>query len=324
MTTLVTGATGLVGNNVVRALLAQGRAVRVLTRANSDPRPLAGLDVEIVHGDVRDAVAVEKSVQGVNEVVHSAAYVHIGWQGTETARSINVEGTRNMSQAALRAGAKMVHVSSVDALGLASGKRLANEETPVNGGVLSPYVVTKRAAEAVVLEQVERGLPATIVNPGFMIGPYDWKPSSGRMLLQVAKGWGLFAPLGANSYCDVRDVTAGILAALDRGLPGRKYILAGEVLTYFQAWRTIAKVTGATPPLVPIGPLARKVAGLAGDAWRGLTGREPDVNSATTAISAQWRGFSSARAEAELSYRSRPIEESVADAWTWFRANGYV
>jgi dihydroflavonol-4-reductase len=324
MTTLVTGATGLVGNNVARALLTQGRAVRVLTRAIADPRPLAGLDVEIVHGDVRDAEAVEQAVRGTSAVVHAAAHVHIGWQGLELARAINVEGTRHVAQAARRHGVPMVHVSSIDALGLAPGKQLATEDTPATGGVLWPYVVTKREAEAVVLDEVARGLQAAIVNPGFMLGPFDWKPSSGRMLLHVAKGWGLFAPLGANSYCDVRDVTAGILAALERGQAGRRYILAGEVLTYFQAWRTIARMTGATPPLVPIGPFARKGAGLAGDVWRWLSGREPDVNSATTAVSAQWRGFSSARAETELGYRSRPLEKSVADAWAWFRANGYV
>jgi dihydroflavonol-4-reductase len=242
----------------------------------------------------------------------------------ETARDINVAGTRNVAQAACREGVRMVHVSSIDALGVASRQQAANEDTPAVGGVLCPYVVSKREAEAAVLEQVATGLQAVIVNPGFMVGPYDWKPSSGRMLLHVAKGWGLFAPLGANSYCDVRDVAAGILTALDKGQCGRRYVLAGEVLSYFQAWRTIAKVTGATPPLVPVGPLARKGAGFFGDALRWLTGREGDVNSAATAISAQWRNFSSARALAELGYQSRPLAASAADAWAWFRTNGYV
>ncbi len=324
MTTLVTGATGLVGNNVVRTLLDRGRAVRVLARENADPRPLLGLDVEIARGDVRDPLAVQQAVRGASAVVHAAAYVHIGWQGMATARAINVEGTRHIAEAARRQGARMVHVSSIDALGVATRKQSAHEDTPATGGVLCPYVVTKREAEAEVLAQVEQGLHASIVNPGFMIGPYDWKPSSGRMLLQVARGWGLFAPLGANSYCDVRDVTAGILAALERGQPGRRYILAGEVLSYFQAWRTFARVTGGTPPILPIGFLARQGAGYFGDVCRLLTGREPDVNSATTAISGQWRNFSSARAEAELGYRVRPLADSAADAWNWFRANGYV
>ena len=92
----------------------------------------------------------------------------------------------------------------VDALGHREPPARSQRTTPA-GGVLCPYVVTKRESEHVILEWVGRGLDATIVNPGFMIGPYDWKPSSGRMLLQVAKGWGLFAPLGINSYCDVRE-----------------------------------------------------------------------------------------------------------------------
>jgi dihydroflavonol-4-reductase len=144
------------------------------------------------------------------------------------------------------------------------------------------------------------------------------------MLLQVAHGWGLFAPLGSNSYCDVRDVVAGILAAAQRGRPGRRYILGGDILTYFQAWRIFADVTGATPPVIPAGPLMRVIAGYWGDARGKLMGKEPDVNSAATAMSSQRRRFSSARAQAELGYRWRPLREAAADAWQWFRANGYV
>ncbi len=306
MVTLVTGATGLVGNNVVRRLLDDGGAVRVFARDNADPRPLAGLDVQIVHGDVRDRQAVFRAVCGAVRVVHAAAHVHIGWTGLGTARAINVEGTRNVADAALAEGIPLVHVSSIDALGCASWARPGNEETAPNGGVLCPYVVTKREAEQVVLERVSQGLRASIVNPGFMVGPYDWKPSSGRMLLQVAKGWGLFAPSGANSYCDVRDVAAGILAAIENGQPGRRYILAGDTLSYFQAWRIFADVSGGTPPVLPAGPVLRIAAGCVGDLFTRLTGRERDVNSAATGIAAQKRNFSSDRAKAELGYRSRP------------------
>jgi dihydroflavonol-4-reductase len=324
MGTLVTGATGLLGNNIVRQLLHQGHAVRVLARENADARPLSGLDVEIIRGDVRDRAAVARAVRGMSGVVHAAGYVHIGWRGLDVARVINVEGTRHVAEAACAEGVKLVHVSSIDALGAGSAGVAADEDSAPRGGVLCPYVVTKREAEQVIVECVARGLNASIVNPGFMIGPYDWKPSSGRMLLQVAKGWGLFAPLGANSYCDVRDVGSGILAALEIGQPGRRYILAGEVLSYFQAWRIFAGVTGATPPLFPAGPVLRIGAGLFGDFVAKMTGREPDVNSAATAISAQWRNFSSARAQAELGYRSRPLRESAVDAWAWFRENGYA
>jgi dihydroflavonol-4-reductase len=324
MVTLVTGATGLVGNNVVRRLLDEGDEVRVLAREQADPRPLANLNVRIARGDVRDRQAVAEAVKGVDRIVHAAAYVQIGWTNRETATAINVEGTRNVAQAALAEGARLIHVSSIDALGGGTSDRPANEESEPIGGVLCPYVVTKRQAERVVLELVDRGLNASIVNPGFMIGPNDWKPSSGRMLLEVARGWGLFAPPGSNNYCDVRDVVSGILAAFERGQSGRRYILGGQTLSYFQAWRIFAAATGGTPPVFPAGPLARMAAGYLGDLRARLTGREPDVNSAATAIAGQKRNFTSARAEAELDYRCRPLAQSAADAWAWFRANGYA
>lgn len=324
MLTLVTGATGLVGNNVARLLLERGQAVRVLARKTSDSRPLAGLNIEIARGDVRDAGAVQRALEGVDRVVHSAAYVHIGWTRLEHMRAINVEGTRNVAAASRARGARLVHISSVDALGITKGPEPDDEETPPIGQVPCPYVITKREAEQVVLDEVAAGLNATIVNPAFMLGPWDWKPSSGRMLLHVARGWALAAPLGRNNYCDVRDVAAGVLAAAERGTIGRRYILGGELLTYFQAWRILAEVTSSRRPIFPAGPLVRVAAGTAGDLWARVTGNEPDVNSAATAISAQRRKFSSARAAAELGYRPRPMREAAEAAWQWFQEHGYV
>ncbi len=325
MITLVTGATGLVGNNVVRRLVAQGRLVRVLARATADPRPLADLpQVERFEGDVRDAAAVRRALAGASAVVHAAASVHIGWSGLAEAQAINVEGTRNVAEAAHALGARLVHVSTIDALAVWRGGAPVNEETPLDEGIRIPYVVTKRAAEQVIRQLVSQGLWAAIVNPGFMIGPYDWKPSSGQMLLSVARGWGLWVPTGGNCFCDVRDVADGIVSALERARPGERYILGGHMLSYRQAWRIFAEVSGGTPPVFPIGPLIRYGAGYVGDITGKLTGREPIVNSAATAIASRKRSFSSAKAESELGYRVRPLRESAADAWQWFRENGYV
>ncbi len=324
MITLVTGATGLLGNNVVREILATGGKARVLARQGADLRPLENLDVDIVRGDVRDAAAVARAAVGVQQIVHAAADVHIGWRGMNEAQAINVQGTQNICQAALHVGARLVHVSSIDALATWEGGSPVDEEAPIRGGVPCPYVLTKRQAEQTVLDAVQLGLHASIVNPGFMVGPYDWKPSSGRMLLSVARGWGLFVPTGGNCFCDVRDVAEGIIHALEEGKAGRRYIMAGEVLTYRQAWRVFADVSGGTPPVFPLGPLARWGAGYVGDALAVLTGREPLVNSAAITIAAQRRRFSSARAQAELGYRIRSLRESAADAWAWFRSHGYA
>lgn len=324
MLTLVTGATGLVGNNVVRMLLERGDAVRVLQREGSDPRPLAGLDVEIARGDVRDAAAVEQACRGVNRVIHAAAHVHIGWSGMDLHRTINVTGTQHVVEAALKHGARLVHVSSVDALGMGTRTTAANEETPPDLKMKFPYVVTKREAEQVVLGGVARSLDAVIVNPTFMLGPWDWKPSSGRMLLEVSKGTCFLAPRGGNDFCDVRDVAAGILMAAERGSTGRRYILGGESFSYLEAWRMFARVCNTRGPFCRGGPMAVKVAGWWGDLQHRLRGKEPDVNSAATSMSALFHHFSYERAAKELGYTPRPAQEAATAAWEWFQKNGYV
>ncbi len=175
-----------------------------------------------------------------------------------------------------------------------------------------------------MLAEVDRGLDAVIVNPAFMLGPWDWKPSSGRMLLAVAEGWGLFPPYGWSSMVDARDVAAGILAAVERGRRGRRYILAGETMSYGDAWKLFAEVTGGAPPLLrPPRPILY-VAGLTGDLLGLVTGREPEVNSAAIAMAALAKHYSSRRAEEELGYRTRPFRETVADAWDWFCGHGYA
>jgi dihydroflavonol-4-reductase len=308
MTILVTGATGLVGNNVTRRLLAQGRAVRVLVRAHCDPRPLAGLAVEFVQGDVRDPAAVRRACRGVSAVIHSAALVHLGWTRLDEQREINVEGTRHVAAAAMEEGVRMVLVSSVDALAVGRRDQPADEDTPREGQVPCGYVLTKREAEAVVQQHVAQGLQAP----------------SGRMLLAVARQFTPLAPVGGGNACDVRDVADGILAALERGVTGRNYILGGDNLPYADLWRLMAEITGGTPPWARAGPLLRVLGGRGGDLWGKLTGREPDVNSASITMSSQFHYYTSDRARTELGYYTRPLRETIADAWQWFLDHGYV
>jgi len=182
---LVTGATGLVGNNVVRQLVDRNQNVRVLVRpgraqdTTGSARQGLGdgaftaLPVEAVAAALHDETAMQRAVDGARFVVHSAAMVHVGWRHLAEMRHVNVEGTRVVARAARRAGARLIHVSSVDALGLRGDGEPADEETPPGGMLACPYVVTKREAEAAVLEEVDKGLDAVIVNPVYMIGPWD-------------------------------------------------------------------------------------------------------------------------------------------------------
>jgi len=322
--TLVTGATGLVGNNVVRMLVDRAEPVRVLVRRTSDPRPLEGLDVEVVEGDVCDPESVRRACHGVVAVIHSAGYVEIGRSNLDRHRRINVEGTRHVAESARAVGARLIHVSSCDAVGINSLDEPADEETPLADPLPVPYVITKREAEQVVLDEVARGLDAAIVNPGFMLGPWDWKPSSGRMLLEVGSGRGFLAPRGWFSLCDVRDVAGGILAALQRARTGRRYILAGVTLSYLDAFRLFAEATGARHPWGQAGPIMLRLAGLGGDLWARITGHEPNVNSGAIALAALAKNYTSRRAETELGYRIRPTDETIRDAWAWFQEHGYT
>ncbi len=320
---LVTGATGLVGNNVVRALLESGHAVRTLVRAAADPRPLEGLEVERVTGDVTDAASVNAAVQGCRAVIHAAAEVHIGRTGLERQRRINVEGTRNIADAARKARVRLVHVSTCDAVGQGTAEMPATEDTPLPPARL-PYVITKREAERVVFGNAVAGLDAVIVNPAFMIGPWDWKPSSGKMLLEVAAGRGTFAPRGSTSLCDVRDVARAIVAALTQGVSGERYILAGRTLLWLELWRKFAEVSGGRRPVCRAGPLMIWIGGWGGDVWGMIRRKEPAFNSAAARHAWQERYYSSAKAEQTLGYTIRPAEETIRDAWAWFQEHGYT
>jgi dihydroflavonol-4-reductase len=321
---LITGGTGLVGNNLIRLLLERGLRVRTLVRGRTVSRELDGLPVERVVGDVTDAAAVRRAVAGARTVIHSAAMVHVGWRMLDEMRRVNVEGTRFVAEASRTTGARLVQVSSVNALGLTGDGSPADEETPFGNTVECPYVVTKREAERVVLDEVDRGLDAVIVNPVFMLGAWDWKPSSGRMLLEVAQGKGLFAPPGSQHFGDVRDIAAAIATAGDRGARGRRYILGGHHLSFLEAWTLFARVTGRRPPRAAAPPPLVRLAGRVGDLIGHCVGREGPLNSAAATMSLLRQHFSSERARTELGYSLRPLEDTVEHAWRWFVDHGYA
>jgi dihydroflavonol-4-reductase len=323
---LVTGASGLLGNNVVRHLLdgeAHDAQVRALVRSTSDPRPLSGLAVQRCEGDVTDRRSIEQAMAGVGAIIHCAGHVHLGWKGLAEHRRVNVEGTRNIASVARQAGARLVYVSSVNALGLGRIDAPADEESALEGIEQVPYVISKREAEQAVREEMGRGLFATIVYPGTIFGPWDWKPSSGRMLIEFNR-FPVWAPVGAGSMCDVRDVAAGIIAAASRGASGRRYILAGHNMWYWDLFREIAKLAAQRGPWLPMGPVFRAIASPLFDLRTWLRGTEDGINSATLALSRQQHCFSSARAARELGYSLRPLSETLGDAWNWLEQYGYI
>lgn len=324
MAVLVTGSTGLLGNNVVRMLVQQERKVRVLVRSRHDPDPLSGLDVERVVGDLDQESILRRAVEGVSLIVHCAGFVKIGWREMDVARRINVEGSQRLARIARSASIRFVHVSTVNTLALGSRTQVADETTPVRHQVPCAYVLSKREADEVIRAECAQGLDGVIVHPGFMLGPWDWKPSSGKMLLEVASIKPPVAPPGGCSVADVRDVAQGVLAAARVGRRGESYILAGENISYFDLWRLMARQAKTRGPLTILRQPFRSAIGWGADAWTALRGSEGDVNGAAVRMGAQYHYYSSAKAINELGYQHSTAEQAVAAAWEWFKSQGRV
>lgn len=324
MTMLVTGAAGFVGNNVVRLLAARGRPVRALVRSAGREREFQGVNCECFRGDITDPGSLSAAMDGVTGVIHAAAIVHIGWTRLEELQRVNVEGTRRVIEAARRARVRVVYVSTVDALGLGSPHQPADEESPRVGNPLCGYVLTKQAAEQVVRDALPEGLDGVIVNPGFMLGPWDWKPTSARMILSVIQQKPLLSPPGGGCVCDVRDVASGILTAFDRAPTGSQYILGGVNMRYHDLWTEFARRGGVCPPMMRAGPVMTQIAGWGGDLLTKIRGQEGDVNSAITRMASGYHYYSSARAERELRYQCRPLSATLDDTWSWLQEYGYL
>jgi len=321
---LVTGASGFVGAAVTRALLAQGRKVRVLLRPQSDRRNVAGLAIEERIGSLEDAASLGAAVAGCGALFHVAADYRLWVRDEDAMYEANVEGTRRLMLAALDHHVeRIVYTSSVATLGQAADGGVADESTPSTlADMIGPYKRSKFLAEEVVHELVAaRGLPAVIVNPSTPVGPGDVKPTpTGRMIVEAASGrMPAFVDTGLN-IVHVDDVAAGQLLAEEKGRAGERYILGGENLTLAEILRRIAALTGRKPPTLSIPIPAIWPIALGAEAWAHVSGREPFVTRDGLRMARKKMFFSSAKAERALGYRARPAQDALADAVAWFKA----
>jgi len=324
---LVTGATGFVGSAVARALLARGRRVRVLARPNSDRRNLGGLAVEIAEGAMEDPRSLARAVAGCRYVYHVAADYRIWVPDPVPMFRANVDGTRDLLTAALEAGAeRVVYTSSVATLGLVPGGS-ATEETPSSvDDMIGPYKRSKFAAEQVARGLArERGLPVVIVNPSTPVGPGDIKPTpTGRLIVEAARGqMPAFVDTGLN-IVHVDDVAEGHLAAAENGRIGERYILGGENMALAEILAEVAQAVGRRPPWLRVPHSLLFPVAIGAELAARATGRDPFVTLDGVRMSRKKMYFSSEKASRELGYAPRPAREAIADAVSWFGANGYL
>jgi dihydroflavonol-4-reductase len=328
MPIFVSGGTGFLGINLVRLLVERGQRVRLLARSTSQRLGLDSDRIEFVKGDITDEASVLNAMRGCREAYHVAGWVQISPWGMETARRTNVEGTRNVCSAALKLGVRrVVHTSSIATIATASQQQPADETTPWNLSRLAiPYYVTKRAAEDVVFKFIERGLDAVIVNPSYLIGPWDVKPSAGRMVIPMALGRLPVVPSrGGINFVDVREAAAGHVMAMERARTGERYFLGGENLSFRSFCYRVSTIAGVKPPRISL-PYEAMIpfAAVGNVLGRWMPDRFRDINLCVLKSSLLEHYATSAKASAELGYRELPIDRAIEDSLDWFATHGYM
>jgi dihydroflavonol-4-reductase len=323
-TVLVTGATGFLGSALCRSLLASGHPVRALHRPTSSLAALEGLAVTRFVGDILEPDSLRPALDGAEWVFHAAATV-AHWRNPDHLLRTAVEGTRNVLEAARKAGVKRaVLTSSIAALGAPKPGTLADESHEFN---FSPkaflYGYAKRQSEIEALWVAARGLPVVIVNPGAILGPGDINQIGGVVVIEAVRGRTVVYTDGGTNWVHMADVVAGHMAAMQVGRPGERYILGGENLTHRQAFQTLAEVTGGPQPRVKIpsalvGPFA---------AFLDLFGRPLGlpINGTTLRLARNFFFVDSAKARRELGLSEpRPFRLAVQEAYNWYREQGVL
>jgi dihydroflavonol-4-reductase len=329
MKTLITGASGFVGSAVLRQLIQAGHSLRALLRPESDHSNIDGLPVEIVHGDLTQPDSLTAALKDCDALFHVAADYRLWVPRPNEMYETNVTGTRNLMLAAARVGLKrIVYTSSVATLGIASDGSPADEKTPVTfDDMIGHYKRSKFIAEAEVKRLAdEDGLPVVIVNPSTPVGPRDIKPTpTGRVIVDAASGRiPAYVDTGLN-LVHVDDVAVGHILAFERGTIGKRYILGAQNMTLKEILTQAATLAGQPPPKVRLPHnLVLPIAYFA-EAWARLTdGGEPLVTVDGVRLAKKQMFFTCERAERELGFNPRPVEEAFRDAVDWFRHNGYL
>ncbi len=320
---VVTGATGHLGNVLVRELVARGVPVKVLVRKTSELLPLDGVAVERVEGEVGDRASLERAFAGADVVFHVAGLVSITAGREARLQRVNVEGTAHVVEACVAAKVRrLVYTSSVHAL-----------PEPPRGGTLEEsagfdparacgaYGRSKAAASRLVQGAAREGrLDATLVLPTGVLGPFDFRLSeAGQLVCLAGRGRIPIVIAGGYDWVDVRDVALGTLLAAERGRAGEAYLLNAGYLTATALCGVVAKTAGVSPPRLALPLWLARVLAYGGLAWELVTGRRALLTPYAVHTISKDFTISSQKAREELGFTTRPLERTLAETWAWFR-----
>ena len=318
---LVTGATGFIGAHVAADLLANGWRVRALVRPESIDAARWPAGCEPVPGDLLQPETVRRAADGADAIFHVGAFYSLARRRSALVERTNVSGTGNVLAAAIGTGARLVHTSSVATVGIPRDGSPGDEDTPLDPrDVIGAYKRSKLASERMVLEAAAGGAWAVVVNPSAPVGPGDWKPTpTGRIVRDFLRGrMAAYVDTGLN-LVDVRDVAAGHRLALERGRPGRRYVLGNQNMTLHEILGQLAAITGRPAPRHRV-PHAVAIAFAGVDELvEGYALRREPIAPLDGARMARKRMFYSARrAVAELGMPQSPVAAALRDAVGWY------
>lgn len=319
---LVTGASGFLGWHIARLLVERGRRVRTLVRCGSQVRELP---VETCTGDLRDPESLNRAAAGCEAIYHAAADYRLWSRHPREMYRSNVDGTRNMLDAARAAGVeRVVHTSTVGCIGFVENG-CGDEQTPVGlSDMTGHYKRSKFLAEQEALRFAKGGLPVVIVNPTAPVGDHDFKPTpTGKTILDFLKG-GMPAYLDTGlNLVDVYDAAKGHLLACEHGKPGERYILGCRNMTLKEILDALAAVSGLPAPTRRIPYVLAWIAAVCSTGWASLSGDEPRIPLEGVRMARKKMFASHAKAQRELGFHPAPVESALARAVAWFRGNGY-
>src|SRR5580704_8905931 len=327
MKCFVTGATGFLGSHVARQLLAAGAELRLLMRPTSRLDNITDLPAERVVGDLRDAESLRKGMSDCEYVFHVAADYRLWARNGQELYESNVDGTRNILQAARDSGVRrVIYTSSVATMGFGNNGRLTDEKSPVTlANMIGDYKRSKFMAEQWVLEAGRSGQNVVMVNPTTAVGERDIKPTpSGQIILDFLRlKFPAYVDTGLN-LVDVVDCAEGHLLAMEKARPGERYILGGENLTLKQILDKLGAITGLPSPKIKV-PYG---VALAAGAWGsfvvgGIMKREPRATIEAVQMSRKKMFVTSAKAERELGWKPSAVDAALRRAVEWFKAHGY-
>lgn len=323
----VTGADGMLGSNLVRELLDRNYEVRAFVLKGKPSPTLDGLAIERVEGNLLDKQSIIDGMEGCDYVIHVAALTTVWPSKGAIYHKVNVEGTEHIIEAALHHKIqRMVHVGSASSFGFGEKENPGTEATPYKSGKYGlDYIDTKREGQLRVEKAVrEKDLPAVVVNPTFMIGPYDSQPNAGKVILGIYEEKPPAYSPGGKNWVYVKDVAVGIANALEKGKIGESYILGNQNLSFKEAFEIIAKVVAKRCPKVAAPAPLVKLAGRFGSLGAAITKKAPMVSYKMAWISCDGHYFSADKAVRELDLPQTPIEVAVKEAFNWFDENGYL